>query len=203
MIAAAGFESGEQTVIGMWRRSPLGRFIDVMWVRPDGERVLLAPDERVREYVGGVYEFDDQRVVRVQGGWTGGRIALRAGPLELELRSGTRGPASWLFALRPRALRRSPAWLAVEDRLVRPLGPLVLGGTDGVRLAGTTPSGRREWYSIDDHRPIVSGRLHVDGHDAGRLADLRPDLGVGVSDFPRRPALVNVVTLIEPDDRGG
>lgn len=202
MIAAAGFSSGEQVVVGMWRRSPIGRLVDVMWIRPDGERVLLAPTDAARDYIGRLYGFDDERVVAIRGGWTGARVEVHAPPLEIELAVGERGLASWLFALRPRALRRSPAWLAVEDRLVEPLAPLVLGDAPGVRIAGTTASGRREWYSIEDHRPLVDGRLRLDGRDAGYLTELRPGLGVGISDFPRHPAMVNVTTLIEPADPG-
>ncbi len=198
LIAAAGWASGEQVVVGLWRRSPLGPLVDVMWVRPDGERVLLAPREEVRAYVASLYRFERTEVVAIRGGWSGRHVTVTAGPLELTLRPGRRDWRSWLFALRPLPLRRSPRWIAVEDRLVAPLGGLLLGGVDGVRLAGRAPGGQREWYGIDDYRALTGGALRVDGRDAGALADLRGDLGVGLSAFPTRPALVNVTTLIEP-----
>lgn len=201
-IAAGAFASGDQLVVGMWRRSPLGRFIDVMWVRPDGERVLLAPSTVVRDYVGGIYAFDREEIVALRGGWDGRRVAVEAGPLRLRLTPGERDWRSWVFAARPRFLRRSPVWLGVEDRLVGPLGRLLLGGAAGVRVSGLTPGGRREWYSIDDYRQVRDGSLVVDGDDAGELTELRPDLGVGLSAFPTRPALVNLVTLIEPGGGG-
>jgi hypothetical protein len=201
MIGAAGFGSGEQVVVGAWRRSPLGSFVDVMWVRPSGERVLLAPRPEVEGYVSSLYTFERTEVVAVTGGWTGDRLEVRAGPLHLTLHPGPRDWRSWLFAARPRPLRRSPAWLGLEDRLVAPLGGLLLGGTDGVRLAGRAPGGQREWYGIDDYRPLVRGRLEVDGADAGPLTDLRADLGVGLSAFPTRPALAYVETLVEPSGR--
>lgn len=201
MIAACGFSSGDSVVVGLWRSSPLGRFVDVMWVRPDGRRVLLAPREEVRRYVSGLYTFEESRVVPVRGGWTGQHVEVTAGPLTLRLAAGRRDWRSWLFAARPRFLRRSPAWLQVEDALVGPLGDLVLGGTAGVRLAGRAPGGQREWYSIDDYRPVGDGSLTVDGHDAGPPAPLRAGLGVGLSDFPTVPALVSVVTLVEPAPR--
>ncbi len=196
-IAAAGFVSGHQTVVGMWRNSPLGPFVDVMWIRPDGRRVLLAPTPTVRDYVTGVYAFDETRVVPVRGGWDGGAVRLEAGPLELSLQPLPRDWRSWVFAARPRGLRRSPTWITIEDRLVAPsVGPL-LGGGPGVRLAGVTPGGRREWFGIDDYRPLADGSLRVDGQDAGAMGLLRPGLGVGLSDFPSRPALVHLATLIE------
>jgi hypothetical protein len=197
-IAAGGFVSGEQVVVGMWRRSPLGSFIDVMWVRADGERVLLAPSPEVAAFVSALYTFDRIEVVEIVGGFDGRRVAVRAGPLDLELRPDARGWRSWVFAVRPRQLRRSPTWLAIEDRFVEPLGRVLLGGAEGVRVGGVTPGGRREWYSVDDYRTVTEGTLFVDGRSAGELTELRPDLGVGLSAFPTRPAMVDLVTLIEP-----
>jgi hypothetical protein len=198
LIAAGGATSGEQVVIGMWRRSPLGRVIDVMWVRPDGERILLAPSPAVAAYVAGLYTFERVEVVAVRGGFDGQRVAVAAGPLRVTLDPGRRDLRSWLFAARPGPLRRSPAWIELEDRLVAPLGGPLLGGADGVRLAGRAPGGQREWYGIADYRPLRTGNFEVAGRDAGRLAPLRPGLGVGLSDFPTAPALVAVDTLIEP-----
>jgi hypothetical protein len=198
LIAAGGSTSGEQVVVGMWRRSPLGRAVDVMWVRPDGERILLAPSAAVADYVAGLYTFERVEVVAIRGGFDGRRVEVTAGPLAVTLEPGRRDLRSWLFALRPGSLRRSPAWIEVEDRLVAPLGGPLLGGADGVRLAGRAPGGQREWYGIADYRPLASGRFEVAGADAGRLAPLRPGLGVGLSDFPTVPALVAVDTLIEP-----
>jgi hypothetical protein len=198
LIAAGGSTSGEQVVVGMWRRSPLGRAIDAMWVRPDGERILLAPSPEVAEYVAGLYTFERVEVVPIRGGFDGRRVELTAGPLVVTLEPGPRDLRSWLFALRPGPLRRAPVWIEVEDRLVRPLGGPLLGGADGVRLAGRAPGGQREWYGIADYRPLRGGRFEVAGVDAGRLAPLRAGLGVGLSDFPTVPALVAVDTLIEP-----
>lgn len=201
-IAAAGFASGEQTVVGAWHASPLGSFADVMWVRPDGHRVLLAPSHGVAAYVGSLYAFDEVRVVEVSGTATAAGLDVHAGPVRVSLTAGPRTWRSWVFAARPRPLRRSPAWIGVEDRLVGPLGTVLLGGAPGVRLAGDTPGGRREWYSIDDHRPLVDGRVEVDGADGGTLTSLRPGLGVGLSDFPSAPAIVTLTTLIEPAPAG-
>jgi hypothetical protein len=197
MIAACGFASGDQVVVGVWRDSPLGSFVDVMWIDPRGRRTLLAPDADVRDYVGGVYRFDEQRVVGLRGGWDGTAVDVDADGLRLRLEPAPRDWRSWVFAARPRLLRRSPAWLTFEDRLVVPLAGPLLGGGPGVRLAGTTPGGRREWFGVDDYRPLAEGRLWVEGRDAGPVRALRPGLGVGLSDFPTAPALVQLTTIIE------
>lgn len=205
IITAGGFATGDQVVVGAWRTSPLGRFVDVMWVRSDGERVLLAPTEAVRRYVAGLYTFETARVVPVRGGWTGTDVEVTAGPLQVRFTPGPRDWRSWLFAARPAPLRRSPAWLTLEDRLVGPLGGLVLGGTGGVRTAGRAPGGQREWYGIADYGPLRSGTATIEGVDAGPLRPLRSNLGVGLSDFPTVPALVHVGTLVDqpPLKRGG
>jgi hypothetical protein len=197
-IAAAGFATGEQVVVGAWHTSPLGPIADVMWVRPSGHRILLAPSDAVAAYIGSLYAFDEVRVTPVSGRVTATRVEVHAGDLALRLDAGPRTWRSWVFAARPRLLRRAPAWIALENRLVGPFGTLLLGGAEGVRLTGITPGGRREWYSIDDHRPLPDGTLRVAGDDAGPLAPLRPGLGVGLSDFPAAPALVTLTTLIEP-----
>lgn len=196
-IAAAAFADGHQVVVGMWRASPLGRVVDVMWIRPDGRRVLLAPSATVRDYITGVYAFDEARVAPVRGGFDGREVAVAAGELRLRLTPHPRDWRSWVFAARPRVLRRRRAWLALEDRLAGPLAGPLLGGRPGVRLSGTTPTGRREWFSVDDYRPLADGALTVDGAEAGAMRALRPGLGVGLSDFPTRPALVQLATLIE------
>ena len=196
-IAGGAFGDGEAVVVGMWRRSPLGAFVDVFWVRPDGERVLLAPRSAVAEAVAAVYTFDRIEVVPLRGGWDGTRIRLDAGPLALRLDPGPRDWRSWLFALRPRLLRRSARWIGVEDRLARPVVERLIGGGRGVRAAGMAPGGQREWYGVDDWRPVVGGSLLVDGRDAGPLRRLPADLGVGLSSFPTVPALVFVGTILE------
>lgn len=206
LIAGAAFSAelspearspGETVVVGLWRSSPFGSFIDVMWVRGDGERVLLAPSPPVHEFLTSVYEFDRAEIVSVRGGWDGDAVRVEAGPVRLRLRAGRRDWRSWLFALRPRPLLRLPSWIALEDRIARPLVGLVLGGAPGVRAAGTAPGGQREWYGIQDYRPLVEGRLLLEGCDAGRLVELPASLGIGLSAFPSAPAVVHVLTIIE------
>ncbi len=197
-ITAAAFASGDAVVVGAWARSPLGGFVDVMWRRPDGTRVLLAPTATVADYVAGLYTFDEVQVVRIRGGVRGAVVAVQAGPLQLHAELAARDWRSWLFALRPRVLRRSPRWIAVEDRLARPFVGALLGGGRGVRATGIAPGGQREHYGADDWRRVASATLTVDGEDAGPMRDMPADLGVGLSAFPTVPASVRVGTLIQP-----
>ena len=195
-ITASGFDSGDSVVVGTWARSPFGQFIDVMWRTPAGHRRLLAPDERVADYVSELYEFDEVSVVPISGGIRGQTLDVSAGPLRLEAIMAARQWQSVLFALRPRFLRRSPTWIRIEDRLARPfVGPL-LGGGRGVRASGIAPGGQQEFYGADDWRRLARATLLVEGVDAGPMADMPADFGVGLSAFPTAPASVRVGTMI-------
>lgn len=194
-IAGLGFSSGDSFVVGLWDSGPLGPMADVMWAQPSGARVLLAPDERVAAFVSGIYSFDEARVVPFDVARSAEGFELSAGELHVTAALGRPHP---LFALRPRRLRRSLAWVRVEDAVLRPLaGRFVIGGGDGVRMRGTTPGGRREWYRIDGYRRIVSATGELGGRDLGPLASLREDLGFGFSGFPRRPAFVTCSPVLD------
>ena len=182
-------------MVGLWESGPLGPMTDVMWARPDGRRILLAPDDDVARFVGGIYSFDETRVGPIRVTRSSGGFSLRAGELRLEAELGR---PHRLFALRPRRLRRSLAWVRVEDLLARgPLGRALIGGAEGVRMRGTTPSGAREWYRIDGYRPVVAARGALEERDLGVMSTIRPDLGFGFGGFPRRPALVTCSPVLE------
>ena len=195
-ILGAAFSSGDRFVLGRWPVSPLGGFADVMWARPDGERILLAGPVPVLDFVGRHYHFDrrEHAVVRVDLE-PGRRIRVVAGSLRMELEAGPAGGASRLLRLWPRWLRERPSWITVEDTLLRPLIAPWIGGR-GVRTRGVTAAGTREWYAIHDLRPLVRGRATVDGEDLGHMMSAHA-AGFGFSEFPGRAALVRVTALFE------
>lgn len=195
-ITATGFASGDAVVLGTWARSPFGMVADVMWRRPDGTRVLLAPTSALADYVAGLYTFDEVAVVPVRARLLADAATVSAGPLSVRMGLAPRDWRSWLFALRPRPLRRSPRWIALEDRLARPFVGLVIGGGSGVRAAGIAPGGQEEFYGTDDWRALAWASGTCDGTDLGPMAPLPADLGVGLSAFPTQPASVRVGTLI-------
>ena len=103
-IAGFGTTSGTRVVVGLWNRSPLGRFVDVMVEAADGHRTLLAPSQAVADYVSSTYTFDEVRVQPVS--WRGVDRTLRvsAGPdasgddvLDLSLEIGPVSPLGWLI----------------------------------------------------------------------------------------------------------
>lgn len=196
-IAGSAFASGDTVVVGAWRSSPFGLFVDVMWVQPDGTRTLLAPTDEIAAYVSNLYSFDTVERVGITGGWDGHAVAVAAGPLRVRLLAAPRDLRSWLFAVRPKRLRRSPRWVAVEDVVARPFVGRVIGGADGVRAAGVAPGGQREYYGVEDYRVVTDASLQVGGTDAGAMRDLPSQLGIGLSSFPTRPAVVSVATMVE------
>src|SRR5699024_877194 len=93
-IAGVGTEEGTRAVVGIWARSPLGAFADVMVERSDGHRLLLAPSAGVADFVAGTYRFDEIRQVPVvvrrppdaTPGRPGGEWSVAAGPLSVTFR---------------------------------------------------------------------------------------------------------------------
>jgi hypothetical protein len=194
-IAGVGFASGDRFVVGMWERGPLGPMTDVMWARPDGTRILLAPTDEVANFVGGIYDFEEVRTVAIEAcRWADG-FRLSAGTLRLEVHGGT---PYRIFALRPRRLRRSLVWVRLEDFVLRRMvGTLLLGGRRGVRVCGRTRTGIKEWYRIDGYRTVVDARGRLDGRDLGPLHAPTPPMGFGFSEFPGRPAIVACSPVLE------
>lgn len=185
-ISAVGAASGDRIVVGAWHRSPVGAFADVMWVGPDDTRVLLAPDERAAAYVAGIYAFDRIEVVPFCWAATPATLALRAGPVavDLQARGGRRLPV-------PR-----PWWLTrwVEGPIAR--------RRMGVEVYGTSPLGIEEWYQARAWRWVHDGRLSIGGEDRGPLGPALPALRVGFSEPPPRPSITDLVVRIRRP-RGG
>jgi hypothetical protein len=185
VIGAAGFASGDRIVVGAWAAGPLGPMTDVMWARPGGERVLLAPSRPVADFITAAYRFDRIEVVDVRGGWdaASSTVAVGAGPLSIRLVAGRGWP------LPPRALR--PPW--VTRYVEGPIARLALQ----VRAYGVTPTGAREWYRADRWRPVVAGSAAVDGVDLGALGPVDPPCRFGFSEPPKRPSVTEVRPLLE------
>ena len=197
-ISGARFASGDTVVVGAWRSSPLGAFVDVMWANRDGTRTLLARDERVLEFVGTHYRFDERRSVDARVRLSSSRLQVVVGPIDLEMSfDERRGAASRLLALRPRRIRTWRPWIAVEDAILRPLLAPVLGTTAAVRTRGRTADGSREWYAVHDFRPASRVRCSIDGEDLGPTADSGPAVAFGFSGFPVRAGTARVTSMIE------
>ena len=189
-IAGIGSESGVRIVVGRWDESPWGGFADVMVEDASGHRVLLAPSERVRDFVAATYAFDEHvlgpvTVTDTDDGWS-----VAAPALSLRLVTGGRTTLGMVLAVVPDRLATSPAWCSVVD----PVARVVLRG---VRTSGTAGNDRREWYGATSVVAVtaIAGRWR--GDDLGALAQVDPPCRFGFSSTPRRPSVTSVVTTIE------
>lgn len=188
-IAGFGTGSGVRIVVGMWPRSPLGSFADVMVERPDGHRILLAPSQAVADFVATTYTFDEVRIVPVSYHKRGREVTVNAGPLDVWLTVGDISPLGRLLRLVPKRLATRPAWLRLIDPVARVL-------VAGARTAGSAGQGRREYYGVTSARAIGGLTAHWDGDDLGGLERLHPPVTFGFGSAPASPHIVEVTTTI-------
>lgn len=192
-IAGVGSSSGVRLVVGRWDESPWGSFADVMVEDAAGHRVLLAPSERVRDFVAATYSFDEHVVepVAVEDTAEGWQVSTPS--LSLQLVVGGRTPLGALLGLVPDRVATSPAWCSVVD----PVARVVLRG---VRTRGTAGNDRREWYGATSMDAVTSIAGRWRDVDLGSLAPVDPPCRFGFSSTPRRPSVTQVVTTIERSD---
>lgn len=188
-IGAVGTASGTRFVWGHWPRSPFGPFSDVMIEHPDGERCLLAPSRRIAEFVADTYTFERVEVVPVEVRRDGARWYVRAGPLVLDLVTGSRTVLGRLLCAVPAPLARSRIWAAVCD------GPARL--MPGVRTLGSAGAGRREWYGARDLHRVRAATAILGGRNLGGLAPVDPPVTFGFGSAPRAPSVVRVISTVE------
>ncbi|MDQ4145101.1 MAG: hypothetical protein M3198_15445 [Actinomycetota bacterium] len=198
VIAGAAFAQGHRFVMGVWHESPAGPIADVMWAKPDGSRTLLASTEWAADFVSHHYHFDDVSATELLSEVDDGSLRIKGGDIHLHLSLGPPGVASRLLQLRPKWLQRRPAWITLENGLLRPLAvPLVFGGGKGIKLRGRTRVGARQWYGIQDYRPVLNGGATVAGADLGALGAALNPAAFGFSEFPKKASALWVTSLIE------
>ncbi|WP_107767251.1 hypothetical protein [Nocardioides terrigena] len=189
-IAGVGSASGVRVVVGRWDDGPWGAFADLMVEDATGYRVLVAPDERVRDFVASTYTFDEVVITPVEVTDTVDGWHVASSPLDLDLTVGGPTLLGRLLGLVPRRVATSPAWCTLID----PVARVVLRG---VRTRGTAGQERREWYGATSVRAVTSLRGRWRGEDLGVLAPVDPPCRFGFSSTPRRPSVTAVVTTIE------
>ncbi|WP_313818558.1 hypothetical protein [Citricoccus sp.] len=194
-IAGVGTSGGTRLVLGRWGTSPHGPFADVMLQRPDGHRVLLAPDAWVAEFVAATYTFDEVLDVPVQvqvsdaGAAAGSRWHVTAGPLAWTFEVGPRTPLGHLLRTVPGPVGRSLTLARITDRVARWTLP-------GVRTLGSAGNGRLEWYAARDLHRITASTASWSGQDLGALTELNPPAEFGFSSTPRQPSLTTLTSTV-------
>ena len=90
-ISSIGFSDGNRFVIGHWKESPIGEFGDIMWGTPDGEKILVAGNEQVADFVSAIYDFDRIQIENLHTSSDGKRTEAKAHNLEIEILGGLVG----------------------------------------------------------------------------------------------------------------
>ena len=190
-IAGVGSTSGVRLVVGRWDSSPWGPFADVMVEDASGHRVLLAPDERTRDFVVATYGFDEVVLEPVQVSGSG-QWRVSTPSLDLSLQVGRRTALGTLLRAIPPRVATAPAWCALVD-------PVARVALRGVRTRGTAGQGRREWYGATSVHEVTALAGSWRGVSLGALAPVDPPCSFGFSSTPRRPSVTSVVTTVERD----
>jgi hypothetical protein len=189
-IAGVGSTSGVRVVVGRWDDGPWGPFADLMVEDATGHRVLVAPDERVRDFVSATYTFDEVVISPVEVTDTATGWHVGSEPLELDLSVGGPTALGRLLGVVPIGVATSPAWCALVDPVARVF-------VRGVRTRGTAGQERREWYGATSVRAVTAARGTWRGDALGALAPVDPPCRFGFSSTPTRPSVTDVVTTIE------
>ena len=180
-ISSCGFESGDRVVIGDWKSSPLGSFTNIMWARPDGARLLLSPSQKHADYVSGLYNFEDVKIVPISISRSKNGIKISSDELEIDLQWGRAFP----FPL-PR-----PRWFlaTVENFFARLFF--------GTRTFGRTRKGQREWYCVRGISWIKNAKATYKGKSLNGMRPFQATACFGFSEPPKRPASIIVRSMIE------
>lgn len=189
-ITGIGTTSGTRIVVGHWPSSHLGEFADVMMEFPDGERLLIAPNQDVREFVTATYNFDRTVLTDVTYTTHGQQTTVSAGDLVVTFTTGTTTALGRLLSVMPAAIVTAPWFCAISD----PIARLFLRG---VRTRGTAGGGRREYYGARGQRRVTDVAATWKGDDLGHLADVDPPVHFGFGSTPKKPSTTRITTTID------
>lgn len=189
-ISGIGTSGGTRIVIGHWPRSHLGEFADAMVEFPDGERLLIAPSEDVREFVTATYNFDRTVIAEVSYRSDGSRTHVKAGDLEVSFDVGTPTLLGRLLSVMPRAVVTAPWFCTISDPIARVF-------LRGVRTKGTAGGGRREYYGARGQRRITQATATWQGGDLGVLTPVDPPVRFGFGSTPKAPSTTLITTTID------
>ena len=156
----------------------------------DGERVLVAPNGEIAEFVSTTYTFDRIELGEVKAEVSHDDFTLTGPELDVVGRLGGAAQFDWLLRLVPPRLAVAPAWLRAIDPIAARLVP-------GVRTAGSAGNGRREYYGVRRTRRIESVDAKYRGTPLGHVTALDPPVRFGFSSAPQAPQLVAVTTTID------
>lgn len=180
-ISSIGFSDGNRFVIGHWKESPIGEFGDIMWGTPDGEKILVAGNEQVAEFVSAIYDFDRIQIENLHTSSDGKRTEAKTPNLEIEILGGLVGG---ILPTRPLAFTKY-----VENSFANLLM--------GVKTYGTSSRGVEEWYQAKRWRWVKDGSVKLNGINLESRSKFTEPIRVGFSEPPRKSAIVEIHVSIK------
>ncbi len=175
-VTSSGFPTGDKVVIGDWESSPLGPFTNLMWAKPDGTRVLIAPTQELADYVSALYSFEEVIVtpLEVSRGKNSIEIISDIGRVDMAW--------GWVF---PLPFKR-PLWFIAN--IEAPFARLFFG----TKTHGVTRNGWREWYHVRGLSRLVSAEVELEGRSSNKMSKSNRRVCFGFSEPPRMPLSVRV-----------
>ncbi len=179
-VISSGFQTGDMVVIGDWRESPHGAFTNLMWAKPDGTRVLIAPSEELGDFVSSLYSFEKVIVSPMEIERTEKSIEVKCDLGRIYMQWGMTIPLPF----------SRPRWFIAN--IEAPFARLFFG----TKTHGTTRNGRKEWYHVRGLSRMKSVELELDGRSTKQMTGMAPSACFGFSNPPRMPLSVRVDSLI-------
>ena len=152
-----------------------------MWGTPDGEKILVAGNDQVADFVSAIYDFDRIQIENLHTSSDGKRTEAKAHNLEIEILGGLVGG---ILPTRP---------LAFTKYIENPFANLLMG----VKTYGTSSRGVEEWYQAKRWRWVKDGSVKLNGVNLESRSKFTEPIRVGFSEPPRKSAIVEIHVSIK------
>ena len=171
-ISSAAFDTGDRIIVGNWHESPLGKFSDVMWANPEGNRTLIAPSDKVAEYLNSIYSFDETIIQDIEVIGDESQLSLKCEKMELEFKwnKGWKVP-----------FKRSLLFISTVEGIFARM-------FFGTKTYGLTKNGRKEWYAIDRVSKLTTATASIDSTNLGPMNTMKEPCKFGFSEAPKKPS---------------
>jgi hypothetical protein len=181
-ITSCGFSSGDRIVIGTWINTPFGSFSDIMWAKPDGTKVLIAPNQKIANYISSLYDFDIIKIEELDIESDENMMKIETKDLNCHF-EWSRG-VSFL-------IKKRPLWFVASIEYF--FGWLIFG----TKTYGKTKNGKKEWYAVDRLSRLTLADVEFNGKNLGEQTKFHPKANFGFSDPPKMPCSALVRSHIE------
>ena len=180
-VFSSGFDSGDRIVIGNWKESPYGKFTDIMWAKPNGEKILIAPNKEISEFISNMYSFDKTIISEFEIEESANKIVVKNNEMICELK--------WNRGIKIPMIR--PLWLISSIEYI--FGLIIFK----TKTHGITKNKKQEWYAVKKISKLEEIKIIINGENLGNMRNFEPKAGFGFSEPVKKPSVVSVKTHIQ------